>query len=133
MRHSYHIYFFHAHSPEGHKEPEGNDGPNLYAYVHNNPINYTDSFGLETEQFEEYYYGDVEKHCYCETHRTCKRGGDLDKTLTSKLPKVRHSYTFEEMFAVPLGIDPWKQHLLYEPSLICVPPVGVRDFINKEV
>jgi len=101
------------------RDPVGyQDGPNLYAYLHNNPINYVDHFGLETDEFEEYYYGDVEKHCYCETHRTCKRGGDLDKTVGSGLPTIRYSDTFEQMFAVPLWIDPWKQHLMYEPSKI---------------
>lgn len=100
------------------QDPSREDGPNLYAYLHNNPINYTDHFGLETDEFEEYYYGDVEKHCYCETHRTCKRGGDLDKTVGSALPTIRYSDTFEQMFAVPLRIDPWKQHFMYEPSKI---------------
>lgn len=94
------------------------DGPNLYAYLHNNPINYIDHFGLETDEFEEYYYGDVEKHCYCETHRTCKRGGDLDKTIGSGLPTIRYSDTFEQLFAVPLRIDPWKQHFMYKSSKV---------------
>ena len=100
------------------KDPAGQDGPNLYAYLHNNPVNYIDHFGLETDAFEEYYYGDVEQHCYCETHRTCKRGGDLHKTAGSGLPTIRYSDTFEQMFAVPLRIDPWKQHFMYEPSKV---------------
>ena len=37
------------------KDPNYQDGPNPYAYLHNNPINYADHFGLETEEFEEYY------------------------------------------------------------------------------
>ncbi len=48
----------------------GLDGPNLYAYLHNNPINHLDRFGLATEStqrsgVEEYMYGEVEPHCYC--------------------------------------------------------------------
>lgn len=34
------------------QDPSHGDGPNLYAYLHNNPINYIDHVGLETEEFE---------------------------------------------------------------------------------
>jgi len=58
------------------------DGPNLYAYVRNNPMAYVDYFGLESEtkdgskdKFQEYFYGEYKPHCYCERHRNCKRGG----------------------------------------------------------
>lgn len=45
------------------------DGPNLYTYLHNNPLNYLDRFGLATEtnsknKFEEYYFGEMESHCF---------------------------------------------------------------------
>lgn len=77
------------------------DGPNLYAYLHNNPLNHLDRFGLATEsnsqnQFEKYMYGEFESHCFCERHRTCKRGGDIGKTVGSHLPKVTHNYYFEK-------------------------------------
>lgn len=77
------------------------DGPNSYAYLHNNPLNNLDRFGLATEsnsqnKFEKYMYGEVESHCYCEKHRTCKRGGDIGKTVSSHLPQIRHNYKFEE-------------------------------------
>ncbi len=29
----------------------------------------------------KYFYGNYEKHCYCERHRTCKRGGDIASVL----------------------------------------------------
>ncbi len=78
------------------------DGPNLYIYLHNNPLNYLDRFGLATEsnsqeKFEDYFYGEVETHCYCEKHRTCKRGGDIGKTVSSSQPKITY-YNFEKMF-----------------------------------
>lgn len=57
------------------------DGPNLYAFLHNNPLTSFDRLGLAAESDQEslhnYFYGEVEKHCYCEQHRTCKRGGDI--------------------------------------------------------
>ena len=43
-------------------------------------------------------YGEVESHCYCEKHRTCKRGGDIGKTAGSHLPKVTHNYYFEKYY-----------------------------------
>jgi RHS repeat-associated protein len=71
------------------------DGPSLYAYLRNNPLNHLDRFGLETEsnsekKFDEYYYGEVESHCYCEKHCTCKRGGDIGKTTGPNLPKITY-------------------------------------------
>ena len=79
------------------------DGPNLYAYLHNNPLGYLDRFGLATEansknKFEEYFYGEVEKHCYCEKHRTCKRGGDIRRTVHSSLPTVSYCDDFEKAY-----------------------------------
>ena len=77
------------------------DGPNLYSYLHNDPINHFDRFGLSTEtqspKFDQYFYGEVEKHCFCEKHRTCKRGGQLQETATSRLPRVRHCANFESL------------------------------------
>jgi RHS repeat-associated protein len=78
------------------------DGPNLYAYIHNNPLSNLDRFGLATEAispntFMEYFFGEFESHCYCERHRTCKRGGDIGKTTGSQLPKILYDDEFEEM------------------------------------
>jgi RHS repeat-associated protein len=58
------------------------DGPNLYAFLHNNPLTSFDQLGLATEKsssdsLHQYFYGEVEKHCFCERHRDCKRGGDI--------------------------------------------------------
>ncbi|MCB1181740.1 MAG: DUF687 family protein, partial [Chlamydiia bacterium] len=85
------------------QDPSGYvEGPNLYAYCNSNPINIFDRFGLEAEnnssKFEEYFYGEVEDHCYCERHRTCKRGGDLDKTIGSQLPIIKYCDDFEKMY-----------------------------------
>jgi RHS repeat-associated protein len=78
------------------------DGPNAYAYLHNNPLNNIDRFGLATEalspSFIDYVFGEVEEHCYCETHRFCKRGGDIGKTTSSHLPKITYCETFEQMY-----------------------------------
>ncbi len=79
------------------------DGPNLYAYLHNNPLSHLDRFGLTTEsnaqnKFEEYFYGEVETHCYCEKHRTCKRGGDIWQTTGSSLPKITSDAYFEKFY-----------------------------------
>jgi len=85
------------------QDPAGGlDGPNSYAYLHNSPLNHLDRFGLATEsnsdKFDGYMYGEVESHCYCEKHRTCKRGGDIGKTAGSHLPKVTHNYYFEKYY-----------------------------------
>lgn len=82
-------------------DPAGRiDGPNLYAYLHNDPLNSFDRFGLasipnSSEPFFHYFYGNVEKQCFCETHRTCKRGGDLWSTDTLDLPKISYCNFFE--------------------------------------
>lgn len=86
------------------QDPTGSlDGPNSYAYLHNNPLNHLDRFGLTTEsnsedQFDGYMYGEVESHCYCEKHRTCKRGGDIGKTAGFSLPKITYLDDFEQMY-----------------------------------
>lgn len=66
------------------------DGPNLYVFVHNNPVSYVDYFGLAAQVNENqnkdslsYFYGEYEPHCYCEVHRTCRRGGDIQSVLFS--------------------------------------------------
>jgi RHS repeat-associated protein len=64
------------------------DGHNLYAYARNNPVACVDYFGLASEtndgnsdEFQEYFYGEYEPHCYCERHRDCKRGGDIGSAI----------------------------------------------------
>lgn len=96
------------------------DGPNLYAYLHNNPLNYLDRFGLITEQnsqnkFDGYMYGEFETHCHCEKHRTCKRGGDIGITSGPQLPKIRYSDHFEEFYSNYTSEDKfWETVDLYE-------------------
>ena len=75
-------------------DPAGDvDGPNLYLFVHNNPVSYVDYFGLaaqvnenQSKDFLGYFYGEYEPACHCEAHRTCKRGGDIQNVLTSLSP-----------------------------------------------
>ncbi len=79
------------------------DGPNLYSYLHNNQVNSFDRFGLATEansenKFAGYFYGEVESHCYCEKHRTCKRGGDIGKTSAASLPTITYNDYFEKFY-----------------------------------
>lgn len=79
------------------------DGPNVYAYLHNNPLSYFDRFGLASEPISEippkgYLYGEVETHCYCERHRTCKRGGDIGKTRFVHLPTITYDDYFEKFY-----------------------------------
>ncbi len=61
------------------------DGPNLYRFCRNNPLKFIDYFGLAAEmnddEFNDYFYGEYEPHCYCERHRECKRGGDIGSSL----------------------------------------------------
>lgn len=82
-------------------DPAGRiDGPNLYVYLHNDPLNAFDPFGLASiptsaEPFFHYFYGNVEKKCFCETHRTCKRGGELWRSDSLVLPKIGHCDFFE--------------------------------------
>ena len=99
------------------KDPAGFvDGPNLYAYCHNNPLLCCDPFGLESQVNEEQFYGEVEDHCFCEHHRTCKRGGDLDKTNGSGLPTIKYCDDFEKMYPD------------YEPSRLF--DLGLRETQN---
>ncbi len=99
------------------KDPAGFiDGPNLYAYCHNNPLTYRDPFGLESQANEEEFYGEVENHCFCERHRTCKRGGDIGKTSGSNLPKITYCDDFEQMYPQ------------YEPSQIY--DLGLKESEN---
>jgi RHS repeat-associated protein len=70
------------------------DGPNLYCFVHNNPLKYTDYWGYSsepTDQFSNYFYGEYEPHCHCETHRTCKRGGDIAMDILNS-PRLQGTF-----------------------------------------
>jgi RHS repeat-associated protein len=68
------------------------DGPNVYAFVRNNPLLWTDYSGLAAEisasqdkEFLTYFKGEYEPHCACESHRKCKRGGDIGNALGGSL------------------------------------------------
>lgn len=93
------------------------DGANRYAYLRNNPLNCFDRFGLASESqnaFEGYFYGEVENHCYCATHRTCKRGGDTQAS-NAPPPKISYDDHFETKHA--FNYD-GRKIVYYEPSKI---------------
>ena len=126
------------------QDPAGSfDGPNLYSYLHNNPINQTDRFGLATEAntrsaFEQYFYGEVETHCYCEKHRDCKRGGDIGKAAGPNLPKITYNDHFEEFykdyrsreFTIPNFYDDSATYDLSSEGLLNLPDDLEIGFIN---
>jgi len=87
------------------------NGVNLYSYLHGNPLRYLDRLGFAAEekptnQFEDYFYGEVESHCFCEKHRTCKRGGDIGQTASPALPKITYDDCFEGVFCCHAGSHP---------------------------
>jgi RHS repeat-associated protein len=65
------------------------DSPNLYLFCHNNPLTYADHLGLSTDlrdqEFQKYFYGEYEPHCYCEAHRHCKRGGSIGEKWKGRI------------------------------------------------
>jgi RHS repeat-associated protein len=94
------------------------DGPNLYAYLHNNPLNHVDRFGFATENnpcdlcynyFDERY--DVEFCCCCSAadstgQRYCICKGIHPKNLVDgavsdhvPLPKVTYQLGFDAAYA----------------------------------
>ena len=108
------------------------DGPNLYAYLHNNPVNALDRFGLATESNgqkrpEKYLYGEIEPHCFCETHRCCRTGGDAGATCGSNLPKIWFCHHFEEGSPATERSRPYDLRNLTLPEL--PPDLGI-GFIN---
>jgi RHS repeat-associated protein len=101
------------------------DGPNLYTFCRNNPLNYVDYFGLASEANnsrvdEKYFYGEYEPHCYCERHRDCKRGGDLGDFASLSGPNIATA-----------GIGKYFQtrSMSYEVGSTDLPNVGI-GFIN---
>lgn len=81
------------------------DGPNPYAYVHNNPINNYDRFGLSTESYApsgDYFYGDWEYIITCTgeyPNQYCIGVGHnvYDKGNSYHLPLIRYNDHFEKM------------------------------------
>ena len=43
-------------------------------------------------------YGEVESHCYCEKHRTCERGGNMEKLQAHISLKLGMMTTFEKYY-----------------------------------
>lgn len=88
------------------------DGPNLYAYLHNNPLNHFDRFGLATESNTKNTYTVISyseakpnNNCFFDEQRIRKRGGDIGKTAGSHLPKVTHDYFFEKFYKDYRSLD----------------------------
>lgn len=118
------------------KDPAGFiDGPNLYAYLHNNPLNNLDRFGLATEtnsqnKFAQYFFGEVESHCYCEKHRTCKRGGDLIRTAGLSLPKIIYCDYFEKFYKDYRSEDLFIQDCYDNSTCYDLSEDGLPDLLN---
>lgn len=81
------------------------DGPNAYAYLHNNPKNYCDRFGLTTEdnssiKYHHFFYGECVYYCNCQNlpYRVCPHGPDRDREKANQLPKITYNDTFENIF-----------------------------------
>lgn len=80
------------------------DGPNRYAYLHHNPINYFDRLGLATEDKD--VAGKNIIYSRCELPPDFREGGDIGKY--SHLPKITYCESFEQFYAVPrAGEDFW--------------------------
>lgn len=121
------------------------DGSNLYAYLHNNPLSYFDRFGLAAEdsstKFNKYFFGEVETHCHCQVHRTCKRGGDIGRTIRFSIPKITQDYSEKKSYSFSLHneesliLQPYLDQLEDEPTKIYdlglpeLPDIGI-GFIN---
>lgn len=115
------------------------DGPNPYAYLHNNPLNYVDRFGLLSESKHGYsytYYDDrreEERIRYCagspeDEYQLCHCHPVKQANLSSqhsnyiRLPKVVYDDTFDERYtnyAFEINFGIISQHnQYYEPSKI---------------
>lgn len=98
------------------------DGPNLYQYTWNNPLCFQDRWGLSSGH-EDYIYGEVETHCFCERHRDCKRGGDFDNINPAPYPSAP-TYTYQRAL--------WNSSKRFDLSDIGLPelPKGQVGFVN---
>lgn len=94
------------------------DGPNLYQYTWNNPLAFQDRWGLSGH--EDYIYGEVENHCFCERHRDCKRGGDFDNINPAPYPSAP-VYTYKRAL--------WNPSKIFDLGLPELPK-GQAGFIN---
>lgn len=94
------------------------DGPNLYQYTWNNPFSFQDRWGLSGH--EDYLYGEVENHCFCEQHRDCKRGGDFDNVNSLPYPSAS-IYTHKGAL--------WNKSTIFDLGLPELPK-GQVGFIN---
>lgn len=97
------------------------EGPNLYQYSWNNPLSFKDRWGLSCH--EDYFYGEVEPHCFCERHRDCKRGGDFRNINPSPYPSTP-TYTYQGAL--------WNPSNRFDLSDMALPelPKGQLGFIN---
>ncbi|MCH9628216.1 MAG: hypothetical protein S4CHLAM2_18720 [Chlamydiales bacterium] len=76
------------------QDPQGYiEGPNLYAYCNNDPLNTFDQFGLSSTRDPSFLFHWGVPKGYDRTS-----GGDLDKTVSAYLPKVTYCNTFEQMY-----------------------------------
>jgi RHS repeat-associated protein len=85
------------------KDPLGiADGPNPYAYVHNNPLNYFDEFGLATETNNDgvqTFYDENDRLWHTwgppNDRYAFVTGRKRDHEISNKLPKITYCNSFE--------------------------------------
>lgn len=118
------------------KDPAGfADGLNLYAYLHNDPLNHLDRFGLSTEslsqdKFNNYFYGTTHSTCVCGKLCHChysNMGINLGTTTSSYLPTISYHARFEEIFS---EYQPSKNYDLSDLGLPELPDDLRIGFIN---
>ncbi|MEI6243033.1 MAG: RHS repeat-associated core domain-containing protein, partial [Chlamydiota bacterium] len=93
------------------------DGPNLYAYVNNNPLKYSDRFGLSSE--DNYYQGaNFEEYFDHERHNPDYRSGEVYARLRS----------YEEESLPPFSVaEGWSASYHLKTQEV---PHGMIGFIN---
>ena len=110
------------------------DYPNPYAYLRNNPLKYYDPLGYSSEidsELDQFFFGEVEPQCLCETHRNCKRGGCLNiGNIPAAIIRSSWNWILEGMF------NEGNYHLGkmigdFDEDLFFVHPAQERNFVRS--
>lgn len=95
------------------------DGPNLYAYLHNNPLSFVDPFGLATEPISNKINDAVDDRI----QRPCTLEGNVVRTNSPNVPNVIYCDSYE-------NIQPWyDRSRVFNLGLTNRPNIGI-GFIN---